>query len=240
MNVTGTVWLGTTLECCQCHNHKYDPFTQRDYYRFFAFFNNTPKETNSSRKARPPSTLAGPEIVLPADPTTQERRAETGARRLQIAAELAQCLADEQAGLAAWERDMSDADKAENAKLPANIRKLLAIEPAKRGENQREAIGNLLYQHARHRRARCRARWTSLDKQLEALAAATSLVMSEMAEPRMTAIFERGSFLSPGEKVEPGTPRMLPPLAGDEPPRIALDWLSGSSIRRIRWLPACR
>ena len=45
VNVTGTVWLGTTLECCQCHNHKYDPFTQRDYYQFFAFFNNTPKET---------------------------------------------------------------------------------------------------------------------------------------------------------------------------------------------------
>ena len=45
VNVTGTVWLGTTLACAQCHNHKYDPFSQRDYYRLFAYFNNTPMET---------------------------------------------------------------------------------------------------------------------------------------------------------------------------------------------------
>ncbi len=38
VNTTATVWLGATLGCAQCHNHKYDPFTQKDYYRFFAFF----------------------------------------------------------------------------------------------------------------------------------------------------------------------------------------------------------
>ena len=41
VNTTGTVWLGTTLGCAQCHNHKYDPFTQKDYYRIFAFFENS-------------------------------------------------------------------------------------------------------------------------------------------------------------------------------------------------------
>ena len=40
-NTTATVWLGTTLACAQCHNHKYDPFTQKDYYRLLAFFANT-------------------------------------------------------------------------------------------------------------------------------------------------------------------------------------------------------
>ena len=44
VNTLGAVWLGTTLECAQCHNHKYDPFTQQDYYQLFAFFNNTPLE----------------------------------------------------------------------------------------------------------------------------------------------------------------------------------------------------
>ncbi|MGE4002364.1 MAG: DUF1549 domain-containing protein, partial [Planctomycetaceae bacterium] len=42
VNTTGTVWLGTSLECAQCHTHKYEPFTQQDYYQLFAFFNNTP------------------------------------------------------------------------------------------------------------------------------------------------------------------------------------------------------
>ena len=37
------VWLGTTLGCARCHNHRYDPFTQRDFYRFFAYFNNIPE-----------------------------------------------------------------------------------------------------------------------------------------------------------------------------------------------------
>ncbi len=39
-NTTATVWMGSTLQCAQCHNHKYDPFTQKDYYQFLAFFDN--------------------------------------------------------------------------------------------------------------------------------------------------------------------------------------------------------
>jgi hypothetical protein len=37
-NTTATIWLGSTLACAQCHNHKYDPLSQKDYYRFLAFF----------------------------------------------------------------------------------------------------------------------------------------------------------------------------------------------------------
>ena len=40
VNTTATVWLGSTIACAQCHNHKYDPFSQRDYYRLLAFFDN--------------------------------------------------------------------------------------------------------------------------------------------------------------------------------------------------------
>jgi len=41
VNTTATVWLGTTLGCAQCHDHKYDPFSQKDYYRLMAFFGNS-------------------------------------------------------------------------------------------------------------------------------------------------------------------------------------------------------
>ncbi|KAA5546886.1 DUF1553 domain-containing protein [Roseiconus nitratireducens] len=41
VNTTMAVWMGTTMACAQCHTHKYDPITQEEYFRFFAFFNNT-------------------------------------------------------------------------------------------------------------------------------------------------------------------------------------------------------
>ena len=47
VNTTATVWLGTTLGCAQCHNHKYDPFSQKDYYRMMAFFQNSDYEVRT-------------------------------------------------------------------------------------------------------------------------------------------------------------------------------------------------
>ena len=44
VNTTATVWLAATFECAQCHDHKYDPIRLDEYYRLFAFFNNTPIE----------------------------------------------------------------------------------------------------------------------------------------------------------------------------------------------------
>jgi len=41
VNTTMSVWMATSMGCCQCHNHKYDPITQQEYFRFFAILNNT-------------------------------------------------------------------------------------------------------------------------------------------------------------------------------------------------------
>lgn len=44
VDVTATAFMGLTMKCAQCHDHKYDPISQREYYRFFAFFNNVPEQ----------------------------------------------------------------------------------------------------------------------------------------------------------------------------------------------------
>ncbi|WP_206026201.1 PSD1 and planctomycete cytochrome C domain-containing protein [Roseimicrobium sp. ORNL1] len=50
VNTTGRVWMGLTLGCAQCHTHKYDPITIRDYYSTYAFFNNTVDKDESDTK----------------------------------------------------------------------------------------------------------------------------------------------------------------------------------------------
>jgi hypothetical protein len=73
VNTTGTVWLGITIGCAQCHSHKYDPFTQREYYGLFAFF-------NSEQEADIPAPLpAEAEAFAGAQRAHQEEQARLAA-----------------------------------------------------------------------------------------------------------------------------------------------------------------
>ncbi|MBI3877142.1 MAG: PSD1 domain-containing protein [Verrucomicrobia bacterium] len=51
VSTTSAVWLGLTMGCCECHSHKYDPLTQREFYQFFAFFNNASEKNIPSPQA---------------------------------------------------------------------------------------------------------------------------------------------------------------------------------------------
>ncbi|MDQ6665041.1 MAG: DUF1553 domain-containing protein [Acidobacteriota bacterium] len=60
VETTSAVWLGVTLGCARCHNHKYDPFPQKDFYRFFAFFNNVPERGMAFKYGNSPPVMAAP------------------------------------------------------------------------------------------------------------------------------------------------------------------------------------
>ena len=53
LDTLSTTWMGLTLACARCHDHKYDPLSQRDFYRLFAFFNNIPEKGTYRRNAPP-------------------------------------------------------------------------------------------------------------------------------------------------------------------------------------------
>ncbi len=55
VETTGTVWLGLTVGCARCHDHKYDPIAQKDFYRLFAFFHNIPEKGKDGAIAPEPN-----------------------------------------------------------------------------------------------------------------------------------------------------------------------------------------
>jgi hypothetical protein len=57
---TANVWLGSTLACAECHDHKYDPFTQKEFYQFYAFFNNVPEKGLDGSKVNPVPSIKVP------------------------------------------------------------------------------------------------------------------------------------------------------------------------------------
>ncbi|MBI1790127.1 MAG: DUF1553 domain-containing protein [Acidobacteria bacterium] len=85
VETTANAWLGMTLGCARCHDHKYDPIQQRDFYRFFAFFNTIPEKGLDGRTGN-----AEPLLALP----SPEQRQREEALKARIA-ETAKALPEE-------------------------------------------------------------------------------------------------------------------------------------------------
>ncbi|MBE7540700.1 MAG: DUF1553 domain-containing protein [Opitutaceae bacterium] len=94
IRTVSTAWLGLTFECARCHDHKFDPIEQRDYYRLSAFFNNVPEWGEDGR-------VANAVPMIPA-PTRQQQAALT-----RLEKDLAASQAAVQAAQASWNWDES-------------------------------------------------------------------------------------------------------------------------------------
>ena len=60
VDTTATVWLGLTIGCARCHDHKYDPIAQTDYYKLFAYFNNLPESGRAIKEGNSPPLIKAP------------------------------------------------------------------------------------------------------------------------------------------------------------------------------------
>jgi mono/diheme cytochrome c family protein len=189
VNTTGAVFLGLTIGCAQCHNHKFDPIRQREYYRLFAFFNNADEPTLS---VGPPARLK----------EWDRAWAKVAALNKRLAAHDRPLLAKQ----AAWEKSLTPEAR---SKLPAPLRAALAVPAARRSPEQTGLVQqHFLGTDARHR---------GLLKEIAAARAAlpkidTTLVMRERATPRATHVHIGGDFLRKGARVFPGVPAVLPAL----------------------------
>jgi mono/diheme cytochrome c family protein len=216
-NTTGTVFLGLTVGCCQCHDHKFDPLSQREYYQLFAFFNSCDE----------------PQLELPA-PEQVRKRSEVRAHIAKLEKRLKTLDMATPERVAAWEGGLTPESR---AMLPAKVQTILAIASNGRSfrqqqavvmayrnyEQVRHAVGGLgqplNYLAAAHVQAMTARK--ILEKQIAELqkempVIPTTLVLKERATPRVTNIHLGGDFLRKGAVVTPDVPRTLPPLAKKE------------------------
>lgn len=103
VNTTATVWLGSTLACAQCHNHKYDPFSLRDYYRLYSFFDNSAYQIRGT--AAFDSVAYEPTLELPT-PEQETKRKELNDQIARLETTLKTQTPELDAAQAVWEKEI--------------------------------------------------------------------------------------------------------------------------------------
>ena len=203
VNTTATAFLGLTVACAQCHDHKYDPISQREYYQFYAFFNNTVEDGHG--KGAPEGVLeVSGEVESLDDLEKQIEEAE---------ADLDRYLNTHGNALSKSEQS------ADPEKLKPAVRAAIAIPFAERTFQQKRVAYAAFRPDDPEFKSR-NAKLARLEKKEPK--PITTLVMRELNEPRESVVFTKGDFTRRGEKVAPGVLRSLHAPTGPLQDRLDL------------------
>jgi hypothetical protein len=213
VHTTGSVFLGLTIGCAQCHDHKFDPISQREYYQLFAFLNNADEPTLE---------VATPEQIR------QRNQVRTQIATLEKQRKRLDTYTPDKEDM--WEKSLTPEAR---LKLPADIQAILEIPENGRTPKQkqiltgayrkldlvRHVVGGLgdpfPYLELAHLHTGLFR--MNVEKEIAALKQSeprvvTTMVLQERKAPRQTHVHLGGDFLRQGDKVSPGVPAVLHPL----------------------------
>ena len=191
VGTTGTVWLGLTVGCAQCHDHKFDPVSQREFYQLFAFFNNQDEPTLEFNPAEMDS------VALKRELSAFEQRIDSLFSKYSVQVnEWEQMLAPDKRN--AFSPQVKESLTIPGDKRLANHKILLLnassiIQASEFSDQDFARYGEIITILGRTER---------------------TLVLEERAEPRKTNIFIKGDFTRPAEEVLPSTPSVLHSIVG--------------------------
>jgi hypothetical protein len=196
VDTTGAVFLGLTLGCARCHDHKFDPISQREFYQLYSFFNNVDELAGEQGEE---SRLTAHKPIL--EFGTPEELARREAFRAQ---------------LAALRREFEEFQTSTEAallkspeKLKPEVLEAFQTAPKKRHEGHQVIVDSFLKETNPGFRQR-QAGLSAFGRQEPKVP--STLVMRELPKPREAFIQIGGDFLRKGVAVSPGVPAALPPL----------------------------
>jgi hypothetical protein len=203
VTTTFAVWMGTTMTCAQCHTHKYDPITNKEFFQVYAILNQT---ADADKKDESPT------YTVSLEPKTKELR-ESQTRELKnLQTKLAELSPGNLIGFEEWLKSTPTIQE-------AKTKEALARPAEERTAEQNKLLQKYFVKNVSEATKSVRVRVAEVQKAMEATKPATVPVMVELddSKRRKTFVQLRGNWQSLGEEVEAGVPAVFHPLADDSP-----------------------
>ena len=233
VDTTSTTWLGLTMACAQCHDHKYDPLTQSDYYRLLHVFNQV---SETGRPGRQSTRIRVATPFLEVATADQKKQLSQFKQNMRLLEKDAKPIID--VAYTAWKSGLfSDGQAADGKDLPRSLTPLLRKPKDTLSDAEKKKIESGLRNFFDTKVRRSVTKHVSVVTEYEKAKQAHDafngdkiprvMIMND-DKPRETRVLDRGDYLSPiGDALTFAPPANLPPLPDTFPKnRLGLaQWL---------------
>jgi len=239
------VWMGATVGCAQCHDHKYDPYTAKDFYALSAFFADIDDEQHFKNGTNNLPTRRGPELLVIDDENREKldeakKLAATSKKHLGRLKAQKTKLEQQAVEKAKAEKERAEKEKAEKGK-PEPEQTSKEVEQPTNSQSKSEDIQEEKSSLIDEQIATAQKEIEAADKKYKSLQSAVkkiesrgtwTMISKPLAEPRIVRVLPRGNWLDEsGPEVGPAIPEFLGEMksGSERPTRLDLaNWLTNS------------